>query len=92
MKKILKLMPVPEEISVYATYEDAGKTFYTKCEFIAVCDDGFAHLYELSGDGEFDDPEDTCNFRGFVVLRENDHSWLDSDEFNKLTEGDSDGT
>ena len=70
MNNITNLIRIPSSVKVFAKYIDGEETFYVRCYFIAICDDGYIHFAELDDCTCIANPEEVSNFIGFEIIDE----------------------
>ena len=80
-RKITNLIEIPDGVKAFSKYMDQGKTFYSRCHFIAICDDGSAFIAEIDDCLGVTDPEDCSNCTGIEVV--DSERWLSAEEFYK---------
>ena len=81
MDNITNLIRIPDSVKVFAKYMEAGKTFYSRCHFIAIDGEGIPCFAELNDDTAVDNPEDMSNCIGFEIVDAD--GWLSAEEFHK---------
>lgn len=79
--KIVNLTKIPDGMKAFAKYMDEGEIFYSRCHFIAICDDGSAFIAEIDECFGVVDPTETKNCIGVEVV--NSEGWLSAEEFHK---------
>ena len=78
-RKITNLIEIPDGVRVFSKYMDQGKTFYSRCHFIAVCDDGSTFFAEIDDFLGVSNPEDASNCIGIKVV--DTEAWISAEEF-----------
>lgn len=68
-KKIINIIPLQEDVSIYAKFKDIDDKHdgaFSACHWIAIYDDGSYNLLCFDEDCGIEDPEIADNFDGYV--------------------------